>query len=118
MRGTTELRSLSDIRTTISQHGRAAPRQDGSTYLEIFLLDKEKQRLEIEASDLRCSHGATVSQVDEDMIYYLMSRGIPRNDAVRLIVEGFFQPSLDRLPESLAGLRGRLNEVIGARLRG
>jgi Fe-S cluster assembly protein SufD len=74
-------------------------------------------QLEIEANDLRCTHGATVSQVDENQVFYLMSRGIPRDDAVRLIVEGFFQPSLDRLPESLGGLRGRLTSAIGAKLR-
>jgi Fe-S cluster assembly protein SufD len=75
-------------------------------------------KLEIEANDLRCTHGATVSPVDEDQVFYLMSRGIPHADAVRLIVEGFFQPSLDRLPESLGGLRERLTEAIGAKLRG
>ena len=73
-------------------------------------------RLEIEANDLRCTHGATVSQVDEDMVFYLMSRGIPREDAVRLIVEGFFRPSLDRLPENLEGLRDRLSDAIAAKL--
>jgi FeS assembly protein SufD len=75
-------------------------------------------KLEIEANDLRCTHGATVSQVDEDQVFYLMSRGIPRADAVRLIVEGFFQPSLDRLPESLEGLRERLTAAIAMKLRG
>jgi len=75
-------------------------------------------KLEIEANDLRCTHGATVSPVDDDQVFYLMSRGIPRADAVRLIVEGFFQPSLDRLPESLAGLKERLTEAIAAKLRG
>jgi Fe-S cluster assembly protein SufD len=74
-------------------------------------------QLEIEANDLRCTHGATVSQVDEEQVFYLMSRGIPRDDAVRLIVEGFFQPSLDRLPPSLDGLRVRLTEAIAAKLR-
>jgi Fe-S cluster assembly protein SufD len=73
-------------------------------------------QLEIEANDLRCSHGATVSQVDESQVFYLMSRGIPRADAVRLIVEGFFQPSLDRLPGSLEGLRDRLTGAIAAKL--
>jgi Fe-S cluster assembly protein SufD len=73
-------------------------------------------KLEIEANDLRCTHGATVSQVDEDQVFYLMSRGIPRADAVRLIVEGFFQPALDRLPESLQGLRERLMQTIAAKL--
>lgn len=75
-------------------------------------------KLEIEANDLRCTHGATVSQVDEDQVFYLMSRGIPHADAVRLIVEGFFQPSLDRLPESLEGLRERLMAAIATKLRG
>jgi Fe-S cluster assembly protein SufD len=75
-------------------------------------------QLEIEANDLRCTHGATVSQVDDDQVFYLMSRGIPHDEAVRLIVEGFFQPSLDRLPASLEGLRGRLVETIAAKLRG
>jgi Fe-S cluster assembly protein SufD len=75
-------------------------------------------QLEIEANDLRCSHGATVSQVDESQVFYLMSRGISRADAVRLIVEGFFQPALDRLPESLEGLGERLSGAIAAKLRG
>jgi Fe-S cluster assembly protein SufD len=74
-------------------------------------------QLEIEADDLRCSHGATVSHVDDDQVFYLMSRGIPRREAVRLIVEGFFQPSLDRLPGSLEGLKGRLTDAIAAKLR-
>ena len=75
-------------------------------------------QLEIEANDLRCTHGATVSQVDDNQVFYLMSRGIPREEAVRLIVEGFFQPSLDRLPESLEGLRDRLTGAIADKLRG
>ena len=73
-------------------------------------------RLEIEANDLRCTHGATVSQVDDAQVFYLMSRGIPRSEAVRLIVEGFFQPSLDRLPESLARFGDRLTTAIAAKL--
>ncbi|NLF14895.1 MAG: Fe-S cluster assembly protein SufD [Anaerolineaceae bacterium] len=73
-------------------------------------------QLEIEANDLRCTHGATVSQVDQDQVFYLQSRGIPRIEAVRLIVEGFFQPTLDRLPESLEGLRDRLTGAIADKL--
>jgi Fe-S cluster assembly protein SufD len=73
-------------------------------------------KLEIEANDLRCTHGATISHVDEDQVFYLMSRGIPRPEAVRLIVEGFFQPALDRLPEPLEGLKERLTAAIAAKL--
>ena len=61
--------------------------------------------LEIEANDVRCTHGATVGQVDEDQIFYLMARGLSRRDAERLIIAGFFEPVLERIPaESLRAL--------------
>ena len=53
--------------------------------------------LEIEANDVRCGHAASVGPVDEDAIFYLTSRGIPRAEAERLIVSGFFQEVLDRV---------------------
>jgi Fe-S cluster assembly protein SufD len=61
--------------------------------------------LEIEANDVRCTHGATVGQVDEDQLFYLMARGLSRNEAERLIIQGFFEPVLERIPaESLRAL--------------
>ena len=58
--------------------------------------------LEIEANDVRCTHGATVGQVDEEQLFYLRSRGLPRHDAERMIIQGFFEPVLERIPaESL-----------------
>lgn len=72
------------------------------------LLLSEKARadsipsLEIEANDVRCTHGATVGQVDEEQLFYLRSRGLPRPDAERMIIQGFFEPVLERIPaESL-----------------
>ena len=53
-------------------------------------------QLEIETNDVRCTHGATVGQVDEDHLYYLMSRGIARRDAERLLIFGFFNEVLAR----------------------
>src|SRR6266536_1964441 len=53
--------------------------------------------LEILANDVRCTHGATVSRVDREELFYLMSRGLSRGDAERLIVRGFFQDILDRI---------------------
>ena len=54
--------------------------------------------LEIEAYDVaRCSHGATVSSVDEEQLFYVMSRGLPRQEAAQAIVEGFFRQGLERL---------------------
>ena len=53
--------------------------------------------LEIEANDVRCGHAASVGPVEEEMLFYLMSRGIPRNEAERLVVFGFFQEVIDRI---------------------
>jgi Fe-S cluster assembly protein SufD len=53
--------------------------------------------LEIEANDVRCGHAASVGPVDEDAVFYAESRGIPHDDAERLIVSGFFQEVLDRV---------------------
>ena len=53
--------------------------------------------LEIEANDVRCGHAASVGPVDEDTLFYLETRGIPRDEAERLIVTGFFQEVLDRV---------------------
>ncbi len=66
--------------------------------------------LEIEANDVRCTHGATVGPIDEDQVFYLMARGIERPEAERLIVEGFFDPLLQKIP--LESVRDRLFEVI------
>lgn len=61
--------------------------------------------LEIEANDVRCTHGATVGQVDEEQLFYLMARGLAKPDAERLIISGFFEPVLERIPsESLRAL--------------
>jgi Fe-S cluster assembly protein SufD len=53
--------------------------------------------LEIEANDVRCGHAASVGPVDDETVFYLQSRGIPRAEAERLIVSGFFQEVLDRV---------------------
>ncbi len=53
--------------------------------------------LEIDANDVRASHAATISQVEEEYIFYLMSRGIPRSTAVQMIVEGFFETVFARM---------------------
>src|SRR5690242_10113433 len=53
--------------------------------------------LEILANDVRCTHGATLGQVDRDQLFYLMARGLTRGEAERLIVRGFFQDVLDRV---------------------
>jgi Fe-S cluster assembly protein SufD len=69
--------------------------------------------LEILANDVRCSHGATVSRINPEQLFYLQARGIPLPEAERLIVQGFIRPVVERVP--LAHMRERLEEEIGNR---
>jgi Fe-S cluster assembly protein SufD len=66
--------------------------------------------LEIEADDVRCTHGATVSQLDPEEVFYIQSRGLPLDETQRLIVQGFFSPVIERIP--LEGVRERLTDEI------
>jgi Fe-S cluster assembly protein SufD len=70
--------------------------------------------LEIEANDVKCSHASTVGPIDDDQLYYLESRGIPPEDAERLIVLGFFDDVLERLPVTALsqGLRRSVIEKL------
>ncbi len=71
--------------------------------------------LQIAANDVRCTHGATISQVEEEHLFYLQARGIPRAEAQNLIVEGFFRPVIDRIPvEEIQGfLEGAIARKVG-----
>jgi Fe-S cluster assembly protein SufD len=70
--------------------------------------------LEILANDVRCTHGATLGQVDREQLFYLMARGLPRQEAERLIVRGFFQDVLDRI--DLEPVRVALGNALEARI--
>jgi Fe-S cluster assembly protein SufD len=71
--------------------------------------------LEILADDVRCTHGATVGKIDEEQIFYMMTRGIPRKVAERSIVEGFFDPIMQRIP--FDGVRSRFQEAIEEKMK-
>jgi Fe-S cluster assembly protein SufD len=70
--------------------------------------------LEILANDVRCTHGATLGQVDREQLFYLMTRGLSRAEAERLIVRGFFQDVLDRV--ALEPVRDALAAALEARI--
>jgi len=70
--------------------------------------------LEILANDVRCTHGATVGRVDREQLFYLMARGLPRPEAERLIVRGFFQDVLDRI--ELEPVREAVTAALEARI--
>jgi Fe-S cluster assembly protein SufD len=70
--------------------------------------------LEILANDVRCTHGATLGQVDREQLFYLMARGLSRAEAERLIVRGFFSDVLDRI--ELQAVRDALGAALEARI--
>jgi len=70
--------------------------------------------LEIQAHEVRCTHGATAGKIDADQVFYLMSRGLPYAQAERLIVEGFFEPVIERVP--LESVREELSTSITRKL--
>ena len=97
-----------------------AQRTDGYQANRNLVLSKQARAdsipgLEIQADDVRCTHGATVGKIDENELFYLLSRGIPDRDARRLIVEGFFDPIMQRIPYE--GVRQRFKQAIVQKLK-
>ncbi len=70
--------------------------------------------LEIEAHEVRCTHGATAGQIDAEQVFYLMSRGLPYDLAERLIVDGFFEPVIERIP--METVRKEMDDFISLKL--
>ena len=71
--------------------------------------------LEIEADDVRCTHGSTSGKVNEELIFYACCRGFTRKEAVRMIVTGFFQQIFDRI--TIDSVREALASAIARRVR-
>ncbi len=71
--------------------------------------------LEIEADDVRCTHGSTTGRVNDEMIFYAQCRGFTRQEAIRMIVTGFFQQIFDRI--TIESVRDALGLAISRRVR-
>ncbi len=74
-----------------------------------------KPQLEIYADDVKCSHGATVGQLDQDALFYMRSRGVGVDDARILLVHAFANEIVDALPE---GVGEALRDVMESAVRG
>jgi Fe-S cluster assembly protein SufD len=97
-----------------------AQKIDGFQANRNLMLDKQSRAdsipgLEIEADDVRCTHASTVGKLDDEEIFYLMSRGIARQTATRMVVQGFFDPIMQRIPfERLRDrIANRILEKVG-----
>jgi Fe-S cluster assembly protein SufD len=92
-----------------------AQKTDGGMKSRALLLSDSaamfnKPELEIFADDVVCGHGATVAQLDEDQLFYLRSRGLPRAEAEQLLLEAFDAEALDSVRDE--GARGRLMTYV------
>ena len=99
---------------------KAAQKTDGYQRNDNLMLSREARAdsipgLEIEADDVRCTHGATSGRVDEEQIFYAQARGLSADEAARLVVAGFFQQVFDRI--SILPVREALARAIGSRIR-
>jgi Fe-S cluster assembly protein SufD len=96
-----------------------AQKTDGYQANRNLVLDEQARAdsipgLEILADDVRCTHGATVGKLEAEPLFYLKSRGISQHDAERLVVEGFFDPIMQRIP--FEGVRERFQQAIQDKL--
>lgn len=96
-----------------------AAKADGYQKNENLLLSPDahvyaKPGLEIITDDVKCSHGATITNIDDNQIFYLTSRGIPQKEAERLVIQGFFDQVLNLF--TYAPIRVKLQEKIGMKM--
>ena len=119
-------KGILDEQATGAFNGRILVRPDAQkTYAyqtnnNILMSDEAKMyskpQLEIYADDVRCSHGATTGQLDEDALFYMQSRGIPRQEARLLMLYAFAYEVIDKI--EVAPLKDRINHLVDKRLRG
>ncbi len=95
--------------------------QNTNTYLQthsMLLSPKAKAdsipSLIVKTDNVSASHGGTVGEVDEDQVFYMMTRGIPRREAVRILVEGYFEPVIQKLGDP--PLEALVRELIAGKI--
>jgi Fe-S cluster assembly protein SufD len=98
---------------------KAAQKTDGYQRNDALLMSADARAdsipgLEIEADDVRCTHGATAGRVDREQLFYCMCRGLSEYEAMHMIVEGFFAGVYDRIPVEL--VRDTLREAVERKL--
>jgi Fe-S cluster assembly protein SufD len=96
---------------------RVAQKTDGYQMNQALLLSPEaeidaKPQLEIYADDVKCSHGATVGELDADQLFYLRSRGLPLAEARAVLIEAFLADALEAVRDE--AFRAALAEATAA----
>ena len=119
-------KGILDEQATGAFNGRILVRPDAQktiayqTNNNILMSDEAKMnskpQLEIYADDVRCSHGATTGQLDENALFYMQSRGIPRQEARLLMLYAFAHEVIEKI--DVVPLKDRINDLVDKRLRG
>ncbi len=109
-------RYYGNIRIAAHAHGSEASLRDDTLLIGKHAKIDAIPALEIAANDVKAFHGATVGAIDDEHIFYLMSRGIAREAAEKLIALGFFEPALSRFPGE--SLREEIRTLLEAKLAG
>jgi Fe-S cluster assembly protein SufD len=99
---------------------KGAQKTDGYQRNDNLLLSPQARAdaipgLEIQADDVRCTHGSTTGRVDDELVFYAQCRGFTRQEAIRIVVAGFFQQVFDRI--TIESVREALGRAIGRRVR-
>ncbi len=97
---------------------RAAQKTDGYQMNQALLLSPDaeincKPQLEIYADDVKCSHGATVGELDADQMFYLRSRGVPAEEARNILIRAFLTEALDEVKDD--AIRAVLEHALSER---
>ena len=98
-----------------------AQKTDGKQMAQVLMLSEDaefdsKPELEIHADDVVCGHGSTAAELDEDLMFYLRSRGIPPAEARAMLIESFVGEALEKVED--ARVREALTAIAVGRLRG
>jgi Fe-S cluster assembly protein SufD len=109
-------RYLGNIKILADAHGSDATLRDDALLLSADAHVDSVPALEIAANDVKAFHGATVGAISEDELFYAQSRGIPPEEAERMIALGFFEPAIARFPGE--ALREELRVALAAKLDG
>jgi len=119
-------KGILDEQATGAFNGRILVRPDAQKTLayqtnnNILMSDEAKMntkpQLEIYADDVRCSHGATTGQLDENALFYMQSRGIPRKEARLLMLYAFAHEVIEKI--EVIPLKDRIDDLVDKRLRG
>ena len=109
-----QARYLGNIRIAVGAQGSDASLRDDALLLSEKAHVDSVPALEIGANEVKAFHGATVGALDAEQIFYMLTRGIERSAAERMIALGFFEPAIARFPTE--ALRERIHGALAAKL--